>query len=208
MSAIAEKMDTELAAEGHILVPKELFVGLLDNTRELIGTQQWRKGTTQSNDRELVALEQEVTQAERVLQNPPNLTERDPFEPADNYEALRKQFRSLDMLERNCRKMLHHYQQKDTAQEREKRLASADALTSEHEANQRLTDELERLERELEQAHAAGMRRAAEICRGLLPTHEQMQQIEEDGFSFSQTTKWCHDKILEEARGGKESCHQ
>jgi hypothetical protein len=133
LMSTAENMDATLIAQDHILVPKELFTGLLDNTRELIGTQQWRKGTTTSNDRTLDALEQEVAQAEHLLQN------------------------------------------------------------------QLLTDEVERLERELEQAHAVGMRRAAEICRGLLPTHEQMQRIEGDGFSFSQTTRWCYDKIIEEA---------
>jgi exonuclease VII large subunit len=144
-------MDTDLVADEYILVPKALFVGLVENTRDLIGSQQWRKGTTQSNDRQLDALEQEVAQAEQLLQQPPTFPERQPYEPADTYDALRQQFRSLDMLERNTRKLLQHYQQKDAAQEREKLLASHEALNSEREANQRLTEEVERLEGALEQ---------------------------------------------------------
>jgi exonuclease VII large subunit len=151
VSATVESMDTDLVADEYILVPKALFVGLVENTRDLIGSQQWRKGTTQSNDRQLDALEQEVAQAEQLLQQPPTFPERQPYEPADTYDALRQQFRSLDMLERNTRKLLQHYQQKDAAQEREKLLASHEALNSEREANQRLTEEVERLEGALEQ---------------------------------------------------------
>lgn len=143
--------DMEVVLHEHVLVPRELFVGLVKNTRDLIGSQQWRKGTTGSNDRKIDALEQEVAQAEHLLQHPHSFPERKPYEPADSYDALRKQFRSLDMLERNARKMLQHYQQRDAAQEREKLLVSQEALTSEREANQRLTEEVECLEGELEQ---------------------------------------------------------
>jgi hypothetical protein len=169
-------MDTNLVTQEYILVPKELFADLLDNTRELIGSQQWRKGTTGSNDRQLDALEQEVAQAECLLQNPPTFPERQPYEPADTYDALRQQFRSLDMLERNTRKMLKHYQQKDAAQEREKLLTSHEALNSERDANQRLTEEVERLEGELVRLREAGV---PEVQR-------HMDEIDAD----SEANKW------------------
>lgn len=117
----------------------------------------------------ILALIAENERFESALSAPETIT----AEPADDYEALRKQFMSLRMLANSNAKMVQHWRDQCGRETRETLLANADNVNAERATNAMLTDALEAAEDERDQlrAEVEALRKDAERYRWLRAHH-------------------------------------
>ncbi len=131
-----------------VQIPLDLLEKLIENNNLFLFQSRWMQGTTEKNAAEYASIEAVSVEVEKCIASQAQVMYHREFVPSDNYDGLLKQARALQSITKTQQASLA-FARKD-AYDLSLQLChvSNDRLNSELEANQALTNEIERLQHE------------------------------------------------------------
>ena len=131
-----------------VQIPLDLLESLIENNNLFLFQSRWMQGTTEKNAAEYASIEAVSVEAEKCKESQLQVMYHREFVPADGYEGLLKQARALQSITKTQQEQLAFARKLSGELYDQLTHVSNDRLNSELEANQALTNEIDRLRHE------------------------------------------------------------